>query len=500
MIHPTCFGSDWKKVNWTAKSDYELTSNYSILNRAFNKANIQQNVPVEALAKGKKVENLKFWQWIMGYWQMNKRQVDEGYDANMVRLKCKNGAAFAKAKAGKPSASNFLRNSRHRRKRPDKLEKVDTSNKSFRPVQALDSPHFKPPSPISTPRNEPKTARSMKEYIWPGQEEDQSFKFSSPNSPLSKHVQSWEKRKADLIKSAENNARYPSPRSQRTGAYAQQQRFHDNGNNKFVPQNFLQPFLVQQGQNSQPTSNSYDGTYESGSNLQGMDQQQYYQHKQNVTASVNVDVNGVPHVHYNYGGYSSQDSAQGYVPYNPEYQQNQFYHQNYQSQNQQPSSYTSSNSSSYYNKGIAPYRSSLPRGNEAFNIDININTNEDYASEELDPQLNVLNQYTNNTFTEHSEQHIPNEKFMASNKVSNDIKADLPVGGNGRKKSPRKRRTANNQTKKSNPLRAKLVRKPEPQHDKPIPSYMRSTAATRLWKDSTAAEKRKPKEFRTEIY
>ena len=65
MLHPSAFGADWKKVNWTAKNDYELVNNFSILNRAFNKANIEQNVPVEALAKGKKVENLKFWQWMI---------------------------------------------------------------------------------------------------------------------------------------------------------------------------------------------------------------------------------------------------------------------------------------------------------------------------------------------------------------------------------------------------------------------------------------------------
>ena len=58
-----------------------------------------------------------------------------------------------------------------------------------------------------------------------------------------------------------------------------------------------------------------------------------------------------------------------------------------------------------------------------------------------------------------------------------------------------------NETKKPNPFKSKLVqRKPEPRNDKPVPSYMRSTAATRLWKDTTAAEKKKPKSKRTEIY
>ena len=43
-------------------------------------------------------------------------------------------------------------------------------------------------------------------------------------------------------------------------------------------------------------------------------------------------------------------------------------------------------------------------------------------------------------------------------------------------------------------------RRPARQGEKELPSYMRSTAATRLWKSSTEAEKRKPKGQRTEIY
>ena len=188
MIHPTAFGADWKKVNWTAKNEYELVSNYSILNRAFNKAKISQNVPVEALAKNKRVENLKFWQWLMGYWQMNERQVDEAYDTDKVRLKCKNGPEFAKAKAGKPSATNFLQKSKQRRKRPGKLTQVKTSPRSPRPIQALESPHFRPPSPISTPRNKDADLSAVNDPIWSDRKNDEGFKYSSPNSPLSKHT------------------------------------------------------------------------------------------------------------------------------------------------------------------------------------------------------------------------------------------------------------------------------------------------------------------------
>ena len=73
-----------------------------------------------------------------------------------------------------------------------------TSPRSSKPTQ---SPHF--PKPYLTPSNKNADMSSANDDIWLNQEEDQGFKYSSPNSPLSKHVQSWEKRKEDLIKSAE---------------------------------------------------------------------------------------------------------------------------------------------------------------------------------------------------------------------------------------------------------------------------------------------------------
>ena len=502
MLHPSAFGADWKKVNWTAKNDYELMNNYSILNRAFNKANIKQNVPVEALAKGKKVENLKFWQWMMGYWQMNQRQVDEGYDTDVARLKCKNGSAFARAKAGKPSANNFLQQSRERRKRPGKIENLESSPRSPRPVHALESPRFRPPSPISTPRNEPKKSQDEKSYIWAEHEEELAFKFSSPNSPLSKHVQSWEQRKADLIKSAEKNARFAPSLHRKVDAHHQQQNFHDNGNNKFVPQNFLQPWLeVQQGQQSQPALDMHRGMYGSGPNMQGMPQQQFYPNNQQVTASVNVDFNGVPHVQYNYGDYSSQENSQDYVMQNQQHHQQPMLHgyeQNYQ-QNPQPPSY--SNAVSPHHGVIAPYRSALPDDNDAFNIDININANNMFAGQKVDPQEDVLSHYSNAKRTEQSENRSPRQSYAAANRDSAETKPRKSEVSQPKKRNPRKRRTVNKRNEKPNPFKSKLVqRKPEPRNDKPVPSYMRSTAATRLWKDTTAAEKKKPKSKRTEIY
>ena len=57
------------------------------------------------------------------------------------------------------------------------------------------------------------------------------------------------------------------------------------------------------------------------------------------------------------------------------------------------------------------------------------------------------------------------------------------------------RRVAQQPAKQSRPARRRRPARGE----KELPSYMRSTAATRLWKSSTEAEKRKPKGQRTEL-
>lgn len=89
----------------------------------------------------------------------------------------------------------------------------------------------------------------------------------------------------------------------------------------------------------------------------------------------------------------------------------------------------------------------------------------------------------------------PTASFVAKRDSTDKRKPEVSP----RKRNPRKRQNKRNE--KPNPFKSKLVqRKPEPRNDKPVPSYMRSTAATRLWKDSTAAEKKKPKSKRTEIY
>ena len=76
-----------------------------------------------------------------------------------------------------------------------------------------------------------------------------------------------------------------------------------------------------------------------------------------------------------------------------------------------------------------------------------------------------------------------------------------PEYGKDKADMPKQCPSDNSQVTKKNPLRLKR-KKPTSRmpRDKPLPSYMRSTVATRLWEEQTKSEKMLPKEQRTSIY
>ena len=82
---------------------------------------------------------------------------------------------------------------------------------------------------------------------------------------------------------------------------------------------------------------------------------------------------------------------------------------------------------------------------------------------------------------------------------SRNAKGTYLKRGSGAKASPRLARTQQHNKNTRNNQR-KHAGSTIVNGNKPLPSYMRSTAATRLWKSSTEAEKKKPKHMRTEIY
>ena len=95
-----------KQIKWEAKSEYDYTINFNLVQKALKILKVDKAIPAEALMKGKPLDNIEFCQWLKHY--HSHVATVEDYDGFAERENVAPGVSRKVKVSSSPCATTFV--------------------------------------------------------------------------------------------------------------------------------------------------------------------------------------------------------------------------------------------------------------------------------------------------------------------------------------------------------------------------------------------------------